>query len=341
MAAPLIPLGMGLARAAPWLARLGPWLTRGSGWGRKAKGIAGSPGTAGVLRESTRPVAGSVRGVKGVGRRTRGTPASELGMRVESAAHPIGGAATASARSTPGLPAGYLRRHPYLSGLTGAGVGLGATTGIYGALGDEEEVVRAQLPQPKAEWAPPEDLLSFSEQAKADAAKGRSDMKKMLKYGFLIAAAGGSPDKFFERASEMSKMSAAYTQNERYAKQFDAVFREGDMPDSPQMAYKRLVKVGMGPKEAAEITGQVAQLTGKTETERAMNTLSQVYASQGEDAAARLLMTYWATGQLDLPEHLKYAKEEDLFEAARAYVGGAGVGAAEATGEEIGEITPG
>ena len=72
-----------------------------------------------------------------------------------------------------------------------------------------------------------------------------------------------------------------------------------------------------------------------------MNTLSQVYASQGEEAAARLLMTYWATGQLDVPEHLKYAKEEDLFEAARAYVGGAGVGAAEATGEEIGEITPG
>ena len=329
MAAPLIPLGMGLARAAPWLARLGPWLARGSGWGRKAKGIAGSPATHGVLRESTRPVAGSVRGIKGVGKRTTGTPASQLGRQTVGDA-PI-----------PGLPAGYIRRHPYLSGLTGAGVGLGATTGIYGALGDEEEVVRAPLPQPRAEWAPPEDLLSFSEQAKADAAKGKSDMKKMLKYGFLIAAAGGSPDKFFERASEMSKMSAAYTKNERYAKQFDAVFRKGDMPDSPQMAYKRLTDVGMGPKEAAEITGQIAQLTGKTETERAMNTLSQVYASQGEEAAARLLMTYWATGQLDVPEHLKYAKEEDLFEAARAYVGGAGVGAAEATGEEIGEITPG
>ena len=66
MAAPLIPLGMGLARAAPWLARLGPWLARGSGWGRKAKGIAGSPATHGVLRESTRPVAGSVRGIKGL-----------------------------------------------------------------------------------------------------------------------------------------------------------------------------------------------------------------------------------------------------------------------------------
>ena len=241
---------------------------------------------------------------------------------------------------TKAMDKGWVAKAP----LTTAGLAAYPAYGVgKRVLGGGEEVpeVTGTITPSTPEWAAPEDLLSFSEQARADAEKGKSDMKKMLKYGFLISAAGGSPDKFFERASEMSKMSAAYTQNERYAKQFDAVFREGDMPDSPQMAYKRLVKVGMGPKEAAEITGQVAQLTGKTETERAMNTLSQVYASQGEDAAARLLMTYWATGQLDLPEHLKYAKEEDLFEAARAYVGGAGVGAAEATGEEIGEITPG
>ena len=310
------------------LGKLRPWLTRGTGFGRKAKGIPEIPGTSGVLGASTRPVPGSVRGIEGVSRRTRGTPAAELGIK------------TAGDAAIPGLPAGFARRHPVWTGVAGTGAALGATTGIYGALSDEDEVVTAPLPQPRDEWAPPEDLLSFSEQAKADTAKGKSDMKKMLKYGFLIAAAGGDPSKFFERASEMTKMTAAYTKNERYAKQYDAVFRKGDMPDSPQMAYRRLTDVGMGPKEAMEITGQIAQLTGKTETERAMNTLSQVYASQGEDAAARLLMTYWATGQLDLPEHLKYAKEEDLFEAARAYVGGAGLGATEATGEEIGEITP-
>jgi hypothetical protein len=32
----------------------------------------------------------------------------------------------------------------------------------------------------------------------------------------------------------------------------------------------------MGPKEAMEITGQVAQLMGKTETERALNNLRDV-----------------------------------------------------------------
>ena len=327
------------------LGRLGPWLARGTGLGKKAKGVeevvrkaqpkysarytpvsplkkpAVNPYNPALVRRYGRTSKDRFRGVPGV------TPGGTRG------APTLGYPATPAVTKT--LPPGVARQHPYIAGAVGTGAALGATTGIYGALGGEEEVVRTPLPQQKAAWAAPEDLLSFSEQAKADAEKGKSDMKKMLKYGFLIAAAGGSPDKFFERASEMSKMSAAYTRNERYAKQFDAVFRKGDMPDSPQVAYRRLTEVGMGPKEAMEITGQIAQLTGKTERERAMNTLNQVFASQGEEAAARLLMTYWATGQLELPEHLKYAKEDDLFEAARGYVGGAGLGATEPTGEEV------
>ena len=306
------------------LGRLGPWLARGTGWGKKAKGIPGTPGTRGVLGAGTRPVR-ATRGGAGQAPRTgfRSQPAGTAGTTMAGEA------------TIPGLPAGFARQHPVWTGIAGTGAALGATTGIYGALGGEEEVVSTQLPQQKAGWAPPEDFLSLSEQARTDAEKGKSDMKKMLKYGFLIAAAGGDPSKFFERSSDVAKATEVYKKNERYANQFDAVFVKGNMPDNPKDAYERLIKVGMGPKEAMEITGQVSQLMGKTEMERAMNTLSQVYASQGEEAAARLLMTYWATGQLDLPEHLKYAQEEDLFEAARSYVGGAGLGATEATGEEV------
>ena len=335
---PLIRMGlMGLGK-------IRPWLTRGTGLGRKAKGVEE------VVRKAQpkysarytpvsplkKPVVNPYNPalVRRYGRTSKDQTPGGVPFQWKRGASPR---ATYPAQPavTKTLPPGVARRHPYIAGAAGTGAALGATTGIYGALGGEEEVVSTQLPQQQAAWAAPEDLLSFSEQAKADAEKGKSDMKKMLKYGFLIAAAGGSPDKFFERASEMSKMSAAYTRNERYAKQFDAVFRKGDMPDSPQVAYRRLTEVGMGPKEAMEITGQIAQLTGKTERERAMNTLNQVFASQGEEAAARLLMTYWATGQLELPEHLKYAKEDDLFEAARGYVGGAGLGATEPTGEEV------
>ena len=314
------------------LGKLRPWLTRGTGWGRKAKGPPGTPGTAGVLGPGTRPIPGTA-GLRG----SRPIPPGDIGLRTVSGAHPISGAGTASVRGTPGLPPGIARRHPILAGAAGTSAALGATTGIYGALGGEEEVVRPTLPQQKAAWAAPEDLLSFSEQAKADAEKGKSDMKKMLKYGFLIAAAGGDPSKFFERASEVGKMTAAYTKDERYAKQYDAVFRKGDMPDTPQVAYRRLTDVGMGPKEAMEITGQVAQLMGKTETERALNNLRNVLASQGEEAAASLLMMYWSTGQLEgAPE---YAKEDELRQAALAAVRGGGLGATEPTGEEIGEIT--
>ena len=227
---------------------------------------------------------------------------------------------------------------PVATGAIAAPLAIGAGGSIYGALrGEEEPVVTGGPAQLAPEWAAPEDLLSLSEQARTDAEKGKSDMKKMLQYGFLISAAGGSPDKFFERASDVAKATAAYTKNERYAKQFDAVFKEGDMPDSPQMAYRRLTKVGMDPKEAMEITGQVAQLSGKTETERALNNLRDVLSSQGEEAAAQLLVMYWSTGVLKgAPE---YADAEAMQEAAIQAVKGGGLGATEPTGEEIGEIT--
>ena len=239
---------------------------------------------------------------------------------------------------TKDMPKGWAFRHPLIAGSIAAPLAVGAGGSIYGALsGEEEPVVTGGTAQLAPEWAAPEDLLSLSEQARTDAEKGKSDMKKMLKYGFLIAAAGGSPDKFFERASDVAKATAAYTKNERYAKQFDAVFKEGDMPDSPQMAYRRLTKVGMDPKEAMEITGQVAQLSGKTETERALNNLRDVLSSQGEEAAAQLLVMYWSTGVLKgAPE---YADAEAMQEAAIQAVKGGGLGATEPTGEEIGEIT--
>jgi hypothetical protein len=229
------------------------------------------------------------------------------------------------------MPKGLVPQYPLTSAGLAAYPAYGVGKKIFGG-GEETPEVTGTI-TPPAEWAPPEEFLSLSEQARTDAEKGKSDMKKMLKYGFLIAAAGGSPDKFFERASEMTKMSAAYKQNERYANQFDAVFVKGNMPENPKDAYERLTKVGMGPKEAMEITGQVAQLMGKTETERALNNLRNVLASQGEEAAASLLMMYWSTGQLEgAPE---YAKEDELRQAALAAVRGGGLGATEPTGEEV------
>jgi len=237
------------------------------------------------------------------------------------------------------MPKGLAFQHPLVAGGIAAPLAYGAGKSIYGGLAGEEAAEVTGEITPPAEWAPPEEFLSLSEQARTDAEKGKSDMKKMLKYGFLIAAAGGNPSKFFERSSDVAKATEVYKKNERYANQFDAVFVKGNMPENPKEAYERLTKVGMGPKEAMEITGQVAQLMGKTETERALNNLRDVLSSQGEEAAAQLLMMYWSTGVLEgAPE---YADEDAMKSAALAAVRGGGLGATEPTGEGIGEITLG
>ena len=234
---------------------------------------------------------------------------------------------------TKAMDKGWVAKAPLTTAGLAAYPAYGVGKKIFGG-GEEAQEVTGTITPPQ-EWTPPEDFLSLSEQARTDAEKGKDDMKKMLKYGFLIAAAGGNPSKFFERSSDVAKATEVYKKNERYANQFDAVFVKGNMPDNPKDAYERLIKVGMGPKEAMEITGQVAQLMGKTEMERAMNTLRDVLASQGPDAAAQLLVTFWSTGQLEIPDHLKYAKDDDLFQAAFQAVQGGGMGAIEPTGEEV------
>ena len=316
MVAPVIAAGLGAAgragyRFAPSLMNLGRRLFSPGPWKRpemvtKARGFGKVP-------------------------KYKYTPATRnmAGARVPERFDPI----------TTSMKKGLAQRYPGTTAMIAAPLAYGAGKKIYGGLAGEEAAEVTGEITPPQEWTPPEDFLSLSEQARTDAEKGKSDMKMMLKYGFLIAAAGGNPSKFFERSSDVAKATEVYKKNERYANQFDAVFVKGNMPENPKEAYERLTKVGMGPKEAMEITGQVAQLMGKTETERALNNLRDVLSSQGEEAAAQLLMMYWSTGVLEgAPE---YADEDAMKSAALAAVRGGGLGATEPTGEGIGEITLG
>ena len=268
-----------LLRYAPSLMNLGRRLFSPGPWKKtlmqqRAKGLGKEPITKEVQR---RVAAGSA---------PRTVPAGGLGYG-PTVSRGLGGRFAKGKMRVPvtkDMPKGLVQQHPLIAAGITAPFAYGAGQKIYGGLAGEEEAVPGTVTPPTPEWAAPEDLLSFSEQAKADAEKGKSDM-----------------------------------------------------PDTPQVAYRRLTDVGMGPKEAMEITGQVAQLMGKTETERALNNLRNVLASQGEEAAASLLMMYWSTGQLEgAPE---YAKEDELYQAALAAVRGGGLGATEPTGEEIGEIT--
>ena len=308
MVAPVIAAGLGAAgragyRFAPSLMNLGKYLLSPGPWKKP------------LMKQRSKGF-GKIPKVKGTWPQGGGVTYETLGKQ---------------------MPKGLVQRFPGTTAMLAAPLAYSGGKKIFGG-GEETPEVTGTITPPQ-EWAPPEDFLSLSEQARTDAEKGKSDMKKMLKYGFLIAAAGGNPSKFFERSGDVAKATEVYKKNERYANQFDAVFVKGNMPDNPKDAYERLTKVGMGPKEAMEITGQVAQLMGKTETERALNNLRDVLSSQGEEAAAQLLMMYWSTGVLEgAPE---YADEDAMKSAALAAVRGGGLGATEPTGEGIGEITLG
>ena len=330
MVAPVIAAG---ARFAPSLMNLGRYLLSPGPWKKtlmqqRAKGFGKEPVTEEVQRRVSGTAPRSFRTKRGRVPSYDPTPVGFGGRFAKG---------KMSVPVTKEMQKGLVQRHPLLTGAATVPLAYGAGKKIYGGLAGEDEVVTEEPSQPTPGWTPPDDFLSLSEQARTDAEKGKSDMKKMLKYGFLIAAAGGNPSKFFERSSDVAKATEVYKKNERYANQFDAVFVKGNMPENPKEAYERLTKVGMGPKEAMEITGQVAQLMGKTETERALNNLRDVLTSQGEEAAAQLLMMYWSTGVLEgAPE---YADEDAMKSAALAAVRGGGLGATEPTGEGIGEIT--
>jgi hypothetical protein len=277
----------------PWLMRMGPMAGRlgfrGTGWGKKAQGV---PGTAGVLGKGTRPVPG--KRPKGVSRRTRDVPESEIGMRVESGAHPIGGAATASQR---GGPPGMMRRHPYLTGAAAAG---GAVMGYPLVRGGEEAPVQGvgRAVATGEPWSAPEGMASFAEAEIARAEQGEKDFRKLLDYGFLMAATGGDTDKFFERGKWLLEQSDKYAEDKQYAKAVRAVYKKGDMPKNAREAYERLVGL-VGPEKAAVLSGhQLGMEEGKTKEERIWNKIMEIAELGDLETAAAELVAAWGTGRL-------------------------------------------
>jgi len=252
----------------PWLMRLGPraaGLFRGTGWGKKARDI---PGTSGVLGGGTRPVPG--RPPPGVARRTRDVPEAELGhLRT-------------AGRAT--VPAGWGRRHPKTSIAAGLGTGIVGAGTAYGLMaGDEEPPIDpTRMTTPTEPWSASSDMMSFAESEIARVEQGEQDFRKLLNYGMLIAATGGSAEKFFERGKWILEQSEQYAQDKQYAKAVRAVYKEGDMPKSAREAYERLTPL-MGPERAAVLSGhQLGMETGKTKEERLWNKIISMAQSDIE-----------------------------------------------------------
>ena len=224
MAAPLM--------AIPWLIRGAlPWLMRGKGINLPLRKTA--QGVDKIIRGKIKPydarytpIEALKRGVRdprvtgttpggtgGIRRwRTRGGPAAGIEGKLMPKQTPnpyivtTAGTKTAPALTYPGvpavtkaLPAGYARRHPFITGGVGASV-LGTGYGMM-AGDDEPMVAPAQAYAPEVPWSAPSDMLNFADQQELLAAEGKEELSRMLQFGYGLVAAGADPTKFFERGA--------------------------------------------------------------------------------------------------------------------------------------------
>jgi len=295
------------------LGRLPGYLFRGTGWRKGAKGVEEvvraarpqhtlrhtpirplkepvvNPYNPALVRRWGRTSRDQFRGVPGV--TTGGTRA----------------APTITYRRTPAvtrdLPAGVVRRKPYWSAAAGLGIGGVGALGTYPFIaGDEEPPIDPNLlmttPEP---WAAPEGVLDFAEAEAARAERGEKNIQDMLTKGFLIAAAGGDPSKFFDRGLEVLKASEQYKVDKDYAKVVRAVYKKGDMPKNARDAYERLAPL-VGPEKAAVLSGhQLGMEPGKTKEERAWRRIEEIALMGDIDGAAAELVAAWNTGRLKNP----------------------------------------
>ena len=314
--------------ALPWLMRgAWPWLMRGRGVNLPLRKTA--TGVDKIIREKIKPydarytpidklkrgvrdprVTGTTPGGTGGIRRwrTRGGPGAGIEGKLMPKQTPnpyivtTAGTKTAPALTYPGvpavtkaLPAGYARRHPFITGGVGASV-LGTGYGMI-AGDDEPMVAPAQAYATQEPWSAPTDMLNFADQQEALAAEGKENLSKMLKYGFFIAAAGGKTDKFFERGMAIMEQSKAYKESKHFADVVRAVYKEGNMPKNAREAYERLTPL-VGPEQAAVLSGhQLGMEEGKTKEERIWNDIMSI-AQYDIDGAAAELVAAWGTGRL-------------------------------------------
>jgi hypothetical protein len=285
------------AKSLPWLVRAGRGLTTGKGWNlpfrkvNRATGTPGTPGTVGVMGPGTRPV-------QGIGNLR--TPAQSAPRTIQDIRNV--GTRTVGREGVPGIPAGLLRRKPIRSAGAVGAAAFGGYPLVNQLVGGEDPAVQGVggAYAPEDPWAAPSDMLGFAEQQEAMAAQGKQQLSQMLKYGFMIAAAGGKPDKFFDRGMKIMEQSQAYNNSKHFADVVRAVYKEGDMPKNAREAYERLVPL-LGPEEAQVLSGhQLGMERGKTKDERIWSEIMTLAQSDIEGAAA-MLVNAWGTGRLKSP----------------------------------------
>jgi hypothetical protein len=280
---------LGVGKIPGFLGRSGP-LFRGTGWRKGAKGTA-------TVRPPTMAPYTPVARTKYKGKRPKYEPITP----------PTGTPPYSPLYTDPATvvrqQAGYLRRKPVRSAVYG-GLGAGAVgLGAYPFIGgDEEPPIGPTRAMATGEpWAAPSDMLTFAEQEAARVVKGEAMMSDMLTKGFLISAAGGNPNKFFDMGLEVMKQTQAFQQDKQFADVVTAVYKKGDMPKNAREAYERLAPL-VGPEKAATLSGhQLGMEPGKTKEERAWRKIEDMAIMGDIEGAAAALVAAWRSGLLKNP----------------------------------------
>ena len=202
-------------------------------------------------------------------------------------------------------------------------------------------------------------LPSYAERAAANRRKFFSNMSTIIKHTMLLNFQNpGRKNNYMKNAIDMLKMSALQQNEVELGNIIEEVFKGNTVPSSAREVYKRMIKAGASPKEAADTSGYTLEMDkaeAKAATDLlkaqpkakdmytkgmlALRTLQNAYEAGNQEGAIQQLAVWLKTKEIEMPE--QYAGMRDLTDAdyyrlAAQILSGTG---SEAVPSPTGEVT--
>ncbi len=266
-----------------------------------------------------------------------------------------------------GKPGGFVGRHPIISG---AGLGYAGTTAgsmLAGSPDQPTDSPRGNVPLTVpggVPAGPPVDdftsnLPSYAERAAANRRKFFSNMSTIIKHTMLLNFQNpGRKNNYMKNAIDMLKMSALQQNEVELGNIIEEVFKGNTVPSSAREVYKRMIKAGASPKEAADTSGYTLEMDkaeAKAATDLlkaqpkakdmytkgmlALRTLQNAYEAGNQEGAIQQLAVWLKTKEIEMPEQyagMRDLTDSDYYRLAAQILSGTG---SEAVPSPTGEVT--
>ena len=266
-----------------------------------------------------------------------------------------------------GKPGGFVGRHPIISG---AGLGYAGTTAgsmLAGSPDQPTDSPRGNVPLTVpggVPAGPPVDdftsnLPSYAERAAANRRKFFSNMSTIIKHTMLLNFQNpGRKNNYMKNAIDILKMSALQQNEVELGDIIEEVFKGNTVPSSAREVYKRMIKAGASPKEAADTSGYTLEMDkaeAKAATDLlkaqpkakdmytkgmlALRTLQNAYEAGNQEGAIQQLAVWLKTKEIEMPEQyagMRDLTDSDYYRLAAQILSGTG---SEAVPSPTGEVT--